>query len=172
MDLENNNFEFMKLYGMAVPDIRAFLRKLLPSWADVDEVLQETTVVLWKKYDSYEAGTNFTVWACVIARYEVLTYKRKKARDKHVFSEELLELIADESLEQEERLSGEREALKVCMTKLKDQQRKILTFVYHSDKSIKEAAESLGKTATALYKILRRLRELLLNCIEKEMVSS
>jgi len=171
MDLQDQNVEFMKLYGKAVPDIRAYLRKLLPSWNDVDEVLQETTVALWKKFEEFEANTNFSAWACVIARYEVLTYKRKKARDKHVFSEELLMLIADEAMEQEEQLSKERDALSSCVDKLKLQQRKILSSVYETDQSIKLAAEVLGKSATALYKILRRLRELLLDCIEKELVN-
>lgn len=172
MELDQQNLEFMQLYSKAVPDVRAFLRKLLPSWHDVDEVLQETTIVLWKKFDSFEKGSNFTAWACVIARYEVLTYKRKKARDKHVFSDELLEIISEEALEQEEVLLHERDALKTCLSKLQDKQRKVLVSVYQTDQSIKTAAESLGKTATALYKMLRRLRELLLSCIEKELVKT
>ena len=169
MHLDENYSDFMKLYTTAVPSLRAYLRQLLPGWEDVDEVLQETSLVLWKKFEKFETGTNFTAWACVVAKFEVLNYKRKKARDLHVFSESLLDILADEADAKSERLQQERKALKVCLTKLDPKQRQLTLSAYSGNKSIKEVAESFGRTATALYKALNRIRTNLLRCIKSEV---
>ena len=166
MQIDKN---FMKLYTSAVPALRAYLRQLLPGWEDVDEVLQETSLVLWKKFEKFEPGTNFNAWACVIARLEVLNYKRKKARDRHVFSESLIDILADEADGRSEQLLQERKALKVCLTKLDPKQRQLTLSAYSGDKSIKEVAQSFGRTATALYKALNRIRTNLLKCIKSEV---
>ena len=172
MHLDENYSSFMKLYTACVPQLRAYLRQLLPGWEDVDEVLQETSLVLWKKYENYEQGTNFAAWACVIAKLEVLRYKRKKARDRHVFSEKLINILAEEADSKSEKLQKEREALKKCLTKLDDKQRSITLSAYAGDRSIKEVAESFGRTATALYKALNRIRTNLLRCIKSEIPQS
>ena len=80
-------------------DLRRFIRSLLPTWTDTDEVVQQTAIVIWRKFDQFDPETNFMKWACVIARFEALAYRRKMARDRHVFREEVLELMADEAIE-------------------------------------------------------------------------
>ncbi len=172
MHLDKNYSSFMKLYTLAMPPMRAYLRQLLPSWEDVDEVLQETSLVLWKKFEQYEEGTNFTAWACVVAKLEVLRYKRKKARDRHIFSEELLEILADETFANNDQLIKERKALKNCLNKIDDKQKQLTLSAYSGEKSIKEVAESFGRTATALYKALKRIRLNLLKCIKVEVQKS
>ena len=42
---------------------------------DAEDVLQEANLVLWRKFDQYQEGTNFFAWACQIIRYEVLKYQ-------------------------------------------------------------------------------------------------
>lgn len=160
--------EFIGVYGKVVSLLRGFLRQLLPTWHDVDEVLQETSLVLWKKFDQYEAGTSFSAWACMVARFEVLKYRRKKSRDRHVFSDEVLELLADECMEMEQDLSAKRAVLKTCVAKLDPKQQSLLKASYAREYSIKEIAEREGKTPTALYKVLDRLRQRLVKCVNQE----
>ena len=169
MHFDKNYSKFMKLYTQSVPVLRSFLRKLLPDWEDVDEVLQNTSLILWKKFEQYEEGTEFAKWACVIGRYEVLRYKRSKARDRHYFGDELLNILADENLENHDRLESERKALKNCLNKLDDKQRKITLSAYSGEKNIKDVAEIYGRTATAMYKALKRIRTNLFGCIKKEV---
>ena len=166
--MDENYSEFMKLYTKSVPVLRSFLRKLLPDWQDVDEVMQDTSLVLWKKFNQYEKGTEFSKWACVVGRYEVLRYKRSKARDRHYFGDDLLNILADENLDNIDHFEKERKALQVCLGKLDDKQKKITLSAYSGQKNIKEVAESYGRTATAMYKALKRIRTSLLNCIKKE----
>ncbi|MCM8533966.1 MAG: sigma-70 family RNA polymerase sigma factor [Lentisphaeraceae bacterium] len=169
MELNENYSRFITLYTSSVPILRSYLRKLLPTWEDVDEVLQNTSLVLWEKFETYEDGTEFCKWACVIARFECLNYKRTKARDKHQFGDELFNLLADESLDHYDKYESERKALNSCLSKLDTKQQEI-TLKAYSAKSIKEVAQEYSRSATALYKALKRIRTNLLKCIKKETV--
>jgi len=95
--------QFVRLLVRNDRAIRAWLRSLLPTLDDVDEVMQEVSVVAWRKFDQLDDPENFRRWACVIARYEVLMYRRKKARDRIVLGQEVEKLIADEGLEELDR---------------------------------------------------------------------
>tara|TARA_B100001964_G_scaffold41795_1_gene46155 strand:+ start:919 stop:1470 length:552 start_codon:yes stop_codon:yes gene_type:complete len=161
---------FVMLFTHEEPALRAFVRSLLPGWHDVDEVMQQTGIVIWNKFDQYEEGTNFMRWACVIARFEVLKYRRSKARERLVFREDLWELLAEEATDSAEMLQKERQALDECMQKLPDTDRALIGAAYAHGTSIKEVAESAGHSATAFYKKLHRIRLGLLGCIQRQLV--
>ncbi|WDE98818.1 sigma-70 family RNA polymerase sigma factor [Lentisphaera profundi] len=158
---------FIAEYGKALPALRAFLRQLLPTWFDVDEVIQETSMVLWKKFDQFEPGSSFSAWASMVARFEVLKYRRKKSRDRHVFSDATLELLAEECLNMEDQLSEQRLSLKTCVAKLEQKQQDLLIQSYSRDLSIKELAENEGRSPGSLYKVLDRLRIKLMQCVKE-----
>ena len=60
--------EFLELYSHNYPRLQFYLTSLMPMADDAADVLQETSLVLWKRFDTYETGTNFFAWACKIAR--------------------------------------------------------------------------------------------------------
>jgi RNA polymerase sigma-70 factor, ECF subfamily len=157
---------FVQAFARHEPGLRAFVRPLVATWDDLEEVIQQTCLVLWRKFAEFEAGTDFQAWACTIARFEVLKHRRRQARDRHVFGEELLALLADEGAEESARRDRERRALDACLERLPPRQRELLKHCYSGSRTIKEVAESLGRSATSLYKALDRIRQALLGCIE------
>ncbi|HIG80799.1 MAG TPA: sigma-70 family RNA polymerase sigma factor [Verrucomicrobiales bacterium] len=170
MENQGKKYEdFVRQFTRAEPGLRAFLRALLPTAEDMEEVLQDTSLVLWKKFDVFEPGTNFHVWACVIARFEVLKYRRTKARDRLVFREDIIEMLADEAEEAAAPLERERHALRDCLAKLKERERALVLAVYTHGAAIGEAAEMTGRTVAAAYKALSRIRQALLKCIKREL---
>lgn len=169
-DTKDQRYEtFVTLFARHERDLRAFVRSLLYSWDDVDEVMQNTGVVLWRKFDDFDPDTNFMSWACVVARFEVLAWRRDKARDRHVFDEDLVEMIAQEAAANEESLSAERRALEVCLRKLPDKLRRVVVAAYEPGVKLNEVADQLGKSATAFYKMLNRTRASLLDCITEQV---
>ena len=110
-------------------------------------------------------------WGRVIARFEVLKYRRSLARDRHVFRGDLMELLADAAEERDQEISGERyrDALTACLERLPEKSRKLIGAAYQGDRSIKEVAKDSGKSATALYKTLDRIRKKLQGCIEERL---
>lgn len=148
---------------------RGFLRGLLPSWDDIDDVLQEASLVAWRKYAQFETGTSFLNWFLTIARFEALKHRRKTARSPLVLSEEVLDLIADEGIEEAPALERERHALQECLAKLAAPQRELLDASYQPGVKFHEVATQTGKSAQALYKTIQRLRAALLTCIESQL---
>ena len=157
---------FVQAFARHEPALRSFVRPLVPTWDDLDEVIQQTCIVLWRKFGEFQEGTDFCAWACTVARFEVLKHRRQQARDRHMFSEELIALLADEGVEETAQRERERRALDACVQRLPPRQRELVQRCYGGSGTIKEVAESLGRSATSLYKALDRIRQMLLTCIE------
>lgn len=149
--------------------IRAYLRSLLPTANDVDEVMQEVSVVAWRKFDQLDKPDNFCRWVCVIARYEVLMYRRSKARDRLVLGSEIEKLIADEGLEELEIREQQLAALESCISKLPDERRQLVMRVYSAEQPMKTIAEQIGKKPATLYQIVSRARRQLLACLKRKL---
>lgn len=161
--------EFVRAFTHHEPQLRAFVRSLLPSWNDVDEVMQETSLVLWRKWSDFDPESDFIKWGCVVARFEVLKHRRRKARDRHVFDADVIELLAEEGAEEAGSLDRQRYALDKCLGELPENQRRIVMAAYAPGRTIKETAAQTGKSATALYKTLNRIRAALLRCVDNSV---
>jgi RNA polymerase sigma-70 factor (ECF subfamily) len=96
-------------------------------------------------------------------------YLRKRSRDRHIFDEELVGKLADRQTELQDRHSSQREALEQCLKKLPDEQREMVLNAYTKGTRIDELAERRSETAMALYKRLHRIRQLLLECVQRTL---
>ncbi len=149
--------------------VQGFLRGLLPTWDDVEEVTQNASLVAWRKFSDFEEGTSFGGWFLTIARYEAMSYRRRMARTPLVFSDDLWGLLAEEA-EQMDCSQMRLDKLEECLQVMEPRNRELLMTVYSADISIREVAKQSGKSEQAFYKILQRLRSALLKCINKAIV--
>jgi RNA polymerase sigma-70 factor, ECF subfamily len=159
--------QFLRFFAEHEPALRTFVRSLLPSMADVSEVMQEVAVVLWQKFTEFDAARDFRKWAFGVAHFAVLAYLRDKARDRHVFSDELVGKIADEAAAAMPRHEAQREALETCLQKLPETQRTLVLSAYTKGTRMDELAAQRGQTAMSLYKLLHRIRQALLECVRR-----
>lgn len=95
----------------------------------------------------------------------MLAFLRDKARDRHVFDEELVNLIALDVASSERRQEAQREALESCLQKLPAPQRELVLTAYTKGTRMDELAARRGQTAMSLYKLLHRVRQALLKCV-------
>ena len=102
---------FLTLFTANEPAIRAFVRRLVPTRQDAADVVQAVALVLWRKFPALEESDQFRKWAFGVARYETLAWLRDKARDRLVLADDVLDTVAHESAQVENRLSAQREAL-------------------------------------------------------------
>ncbi|VGO18559.1 sigma-70 family RNA polymerase sigma factor [Pontiella sulfatireligans] len=159
---------FVQLFTQYERNVRAYVASLLPNWEGVDEVMQASSLVMWRKFDQFDANrpdSSFLSWAFIIARYEVLKYRRKRATDRLVFSEDVFELLATESEKICSGQSAREEALRRCVKKLEPVQQELVNTVYSEGVSIKAAATLAGRTPTGVYKALARVRKNLQRCV-------
>jgi len=151
--------------------MRAFIYTLMPGSPHIDDVLQNTNVILWQKRAGFSADTNFTAWALRIARYQTMhQLDRDKRHGRLVCSDELLETIAEPTPEGRTH-NHMMQALEVCLKKLTDQQRSLIQARYTPGQSLEKHAESIGRTPGSLRIALHRIRDLLKNCVEGRLAS-
>ena len=161
--------QFIRLYVECEESLRGYVRSLLPTLEDAREVMQNTAAVLWRKYDQLDDPKNFRRWAFGVARFEVLSYRRDKARDRHVFSEELLVQLAGEAEKISEQTMDEIRVLKKCLSKLPEKQRALVNEAYSEQIKINEIAKREGRSAMSVYKVLHRARMALADCVENTL---
>ena len=85
---------FMRVYLEHQRRIFGLIRALVPSGADADDILQETSAVLWQKFDEFDPGTNFAAWSLRIARFQVMAYYTTRRRQKARLSPECHKVFA------------------------------------------------------------------------------
>jgi len=161
--------EFIALFVRHEPAIHSFLTSLLASLDDAEVVMQETSMAKWKKFDQFETGTSFRNWAFQIARFEAMNYRRKRQRDRHFFSDELVRLLAVDAAQDAAQLEEERRTLAHCVAKLDSKDRGLLSGCYREGSTIKEYAESIGRTPNAVRKHLARIRTALSSCVRQTL---
>ena len=161
--------EFVRLFVAHEARLRSFIRSLLPAWSDVDDVMQETSLVAWRKFTRFERGTSFMAWAAMIARFEALDHLRRSGRDSLVFSDAVANLLTTETLAEPDALERERSALDHCLAKLDNASRELLLRSYEPGARFHAVAALAGKSVQGYYKSLQRLRARLLTCIEGEL---
>ena len=165
---------FLRLFTRFEGNLRAFVASLLPAWEGVDEVMQESSIVLWKKFAQFDqtAEHGFLDWAFMIARYEVLKYRRRRATDRLQFSEDVLSLLADTA---ENITSTQHERLRLlreCVAGLEPAQLELAQAVYENGAAIKDVAEQIGRSPTGLYKAMARIRTRLANCVQSKLAAA
>lgn len=160
---------FIRLYVANEESLRGFVRSLVPTREDAREVMQEVAAVLWRKFDDQASDEDFRRWAFGVARFEALAFFRDRARDRHVFSDETITLLAQEVESQADPLEAERRALDDCLRKLPETQRALVQAAYAPDVRIDDLASSMGRTAMSLYKLLHRIRMTLVDCTGRSL---
>jgi RNA polymerase sigma-70 factor (ECF subfamily) len=156
---------FLRLYVENEEALRGFVRSLVPTLEDAREVMQEVAALLWRKFDDLDSPENFRRWAFGVARLEALTFRRDQARDRHVFSEDLIRMLEAEAEEAAGQSDREERALEQCLKKLPQAQRSLIETVYVGGARIDEMARAAGRTPMALYKMLHRTRMALADCV-------
>jgi RNA polymerase sigma-70 factor (ECF subfamily) len=160
--------DFPNLMADHQPRLSAYIRSLVLDEHSTKDILQETNVTLLKKARDFEAGTSFTAWAFRIAYFEVLTFRRKKGREKLHFNDELVESIAETVERVSPDYENRLEALGQCIRELPNRQREVIERRYLRSESVQDIASDLGFKPNAASQLLHRARTNLLKCVTKQ----
>ena len=135
-DADDGTAAFMALLMEHRHRLYAFIAKQLVNPADVEDVFQKTSIVLWKKMQDFDAEGSFFHWACGIAFNEVRNFLTVQRRSRLQFDLELVVLLAQEAAEEESLSESRLDALRRCLTQLSDRQQSILRQCYAEAESI------------------------------------
>ena len=65
----------------SIPNLRAFAVSLAGSSERADDLVQETLMKAWAKFDTFQEGTNLRAWLFTILRNEFYSQVRKRGRE-------------------------------------------------------------------------------------------
>src|SRR5262245_62077334 len=172
MDSVPNQDHFVEQFIRCQDRVYAYIVTLLPNRADAEEVFQQTSLALWKKWAQYDPTRDFVRWACGMAHLEVAAFLRKQTgRSATQLRDDVLLEVAQTRLDMSESLVARHQALVFCLDKLKRQSRELLERCYAGKDTIRDIAEELRIRPNALYMTLKRLRRTLLDCINARLAS-
>ncbi len=163
---------FMSLFMGTERAIRGYVRSLLPSSQDVDDLMQNISLACWHKFDEFDpegSDLDFVRWCCVISRFEVLRFRRSRARDRLVLSEEVIKLLATEAEDRLQRSEAERQTLRNCLQKLNEPERRLLLSIHTRGDSISQIAAESKQKARRLYSKLNSLRDMVADCVRTSL---
>ena len=158
--------QFLRHYAESEVALHTFVRSLVPTRQMASEVMQDVILVLWEKFD---AAADFQGWAFGVAKNVALRHLRRQSRDRHVFDDDLVNQLADDAISLVPVHDGHREALERCLDKLPAAQRELVLTAYTKGTRMDDLATRRGQTPMALYKLLHRIRQALLECVERTL---
>ena len=168
-DAADRTGEFLRLLGRHEERTKAFIFSLVPNWADAQDIAQEVRLRLWEQFDAYDPAKEFGGWARTIAYYQVLAYrKRLHTRQVHL-SAEFLETVAAAFNADVDQFEARGSALQRCLDKLTAAKRRLLLRCYSGRETIRQVAESLGRSFDAVRKSVFRTRNQLAACVRQEL---
>lgn len=143
---------FLSLFLRSEREVSRYVAALVPNVADAEDIVQQTAVALWKKFDSYDPAQPLTPWACRFA-----VNKARQWIERHQRWRVLLENgLAEELDRRREELGPDLEAklgrLEGCLGRLPDDQRQLVEGYYYRRTGIGELAEEAGRSGAATHK--------------------
>lgn len=156
---------FVQLLSQHQRHLHSFILSLVPTFADADDVMQDTSIALWEKRTVYDSGRDFFSWACGIAHIQVLRHRRKCATDRLWFNDEVLALLASQMLEDTELFELRREALNKCIDRLDGSDRRIVELRFQDGMNMERMSQLVGSSARSIQRTMARVRRALLRCV-------
>ena len=159
---------FIRLLTANHKRIHGFIRAVVPRWSDADDIMQETVMTMWRKFEEFESGTNFAAWGIAIARYAIQKFRSKSAT-RLAFSDEALERIFSHYTVMLQDMDERVEALEHCVTLLKERDRQLVRMRYEQGLRAGAMAERMGLSVHGVYKAMQRIHNMLLRCVRRRL---
>lgn len=146
----------------SIPNLRAFAVSLAGNGGRADDLVQETLMKAWAKFDTFQEGTNLRAWLFTILRNEFYSQIRKRGREVEDADGAYAARLASQPAQNGHMdLRDFREAL----AQLPPDQREALILVGASGFSYEEAADicdcAVGTIKSRVSRARTRLAELL-----------
>jgi RNA polymerase sigma-70 factor, ECF subfamily len=159
--------QFLRLFLSSERELFRYVAALVPDVGDAEEIVQQTAVELWKKFDQYDAQQPFTPWACRFAIHIVKQWVASRQRWQSLLERGLAEELVNRRDQLRPQFEIRLSHLDQCLEKLPPEQRGIVEAYYFRRQSIDAIAAETRRSVESVYKTLQRIRLLLRQCIER-----
>ncbi|QNN21429.1 sigma-70 family RNA polymerase sigma factor [Planctomycetales bacterium ZRK34] len=164
MDSQRNQI-LARQWVTAQSVIAGYLHAQLGDFQQVEEVLQSTAAAAVRKVDEYDPERPFLPWVMGIAHYEVLMFRRRLARDRCVFDNEVVERLTSRYQTMAPQLRAMEQSLAECLDQLPARSRQVVDLRYREGLKPRQIAEHLNHSGDAVRSLLKRALQLLRDCL-------
>ncbi len=158
---------FISLFESDRNRLYSYIHAYVMNHSAADDIFQETSMTLWREFEKFEPGSNFSKWANGIAFNRVRVYRRKNKKFSLGLSEELMVSIS-ETISKEDYSETRWNALQECRTHLRDEDQKLYENFYVKNKKAQEVADESGRSIFAIRKAVHKLRKKLFDCVDRK----
>ncbi len=163
--------EFVSLLTAQQTRIYAYILSLVPNFSDADDILQDTTKIMWERFDDFKHGTDFLAWAKKIAYLLIMKYYRDTQKKYAAFyDEQLIAKLDADSHTLSASFKDYHVHLRHCLKKLKHKDRNLLQLRYYENQKVREMASRFGCSVQYIYRNISRIHQFLLACIQKQQM--
>ena len=160
---------FMALWTSAQAAVSNYIHALVRNPTDAKDVLQETALVLFRRFEEYDPSRPFIGWALGVARLQALGHHRDQSRSLVIFDDEVLDGITENWCAAAQTMSERAVFLETCLDRLPPRAKQLVTLRYHEELTAEEIAKRLGAQGAAIRVALQRIREQLHACVSKRL---
>jgi RNA polymerase sigma-70 factor, ECF subfamily len=158
---------FLSLFLRSEREVFRYVAALVPNVADAEDIVQQTALSLWEKFDAYDPSQPFTPWACRFALNKAKQWIERKQRWQTLLANGLAEELVSRREELLPELERRLAHLEGCVRKLPEEQRAVIEGYYYRREGIDELAVRSSRSVEATYKVLQRVRRALQTCVEQ-----
>jgi len=158
-----------RLWLAAEPTVNAYVFAAVRGFHDAEDVAQQVALTVARRFDEYDASRSFVAWTLWLAKSRIADHYRKQGRERLMFSDTLLDQLADALSHRQPERGARQEALERCIEKLPAKSRQLLERRYEDGSSMEGVAAAVNFTAASVRVMLFRIRNLLAECIETEL---
>jgi RNA polymerase sigma-70 factor (ECF subfamily) len=158
--------QFLTLFLRSEREIFRYVAALVPNLCDADDIVQQTAISLWEKFDAYDPSRPFTPWACRFALNKTRQWIERRQRWQALLANGLAEELEQRRDELQPVWETRLRRLEGCLTQLPDEQRSLVEGYYFRRDGVEALATETGRSVAATYKMLQRIRHRLQRCIE------
>ncbi|MFZ9434590.1 MAG: sigma-70 family RNA polymerase sigma factor [Burkholderiaceae bacterium] len=166
---ESDQERFMRLWTSAQPPVANYIHALVRDHGAAQDVLQETALVIFRRFAEYDGRRPFLAWALGIARFQIMGQQRDAVRSRVIFDDDLLAQFTDTWAELAPAASDRGAALQGCIGRLATHARRLVQLRYFEDLTAEQIAQRLGGNGPAVRVTLQRIREQLRVCVERQL---
>lgn len=146
-----------------------YIYSLMPCEADARDILQETSLALYRKGSQFDSTRPFLPWAFRFAYLQVQKHREKTARSPLLFSEDVIDLLSSERAHIEDQLNERLQLLDHCLQKLSAREKALVTSRYAQRESAETIMQRFAMSRRTLFRNLELLRQRLHQCVTHQL---
>ena len=161
---EQTEVDLARMVGEYQSEVWRYLRFLGSTAADADDLTQETFLAVSRANFRVRSDHETAAYLRTVARNQLLMARRREGRQINTVELEAAEQVWLAAGNHDDYLA----ALGECLEKLEGRARAVIGLSYVDRRSRAEIATELNMKPDGVKTLLRRTRDLLRNCIEKQ----